>query len=159
MSVYYYCFFVLTHTLLESLNFFVKLNQDTWSNEAVSQIIMSNFFFWQVCNFLIDLSVLIRDSLLIFHKFLQDVPSDMVSNLILFGYFFPRSPVTCLFFFFFQIKKKKKNSKKPCPGLLEIAFFGLEIAFFGWRPIFRFIELCVSVCGLRDHIGRWIQRL
>ncbi|XP_030968196.1 plant UBX domain-containing protein 7-like [Quercus lobata] len=24
------------------------LNQDTWSNEAVSQIIMSNFFFWQV---------------------------------------------------------------------------------------------------------------
>ena len=155
MSVYYYCFFVLTHTHLESLYFFVKLNRDSWSNEAVSQIIMSNFFFWQVCNFLIDLSVLIRDSLLIFHKLLQDVPFDMVSNLILFGYFFPRSPVTCLFFFFFffQIKKKKKEvSKKPCTGLLEIAFFG-------WRPIFRFTELCVCVCGLRDHIGRWIQRL
>ena len=128
MSVYYYCFFVLTHTHLESLYFFVKLNRDSWSNEAVSQIIMSNFFFWQVCNFLIDLSVLIRDSLLIFHKLLQDVPFDMVSNLILFGYFFPRSPVTCLFFFFFffQIKKKKKRRfpRSPVQVCWKLPFLG-----------------------------------
>ena len=131
MSVYYYCFFVLTHTLLESLNFFVKLNQDTWSNEAVSQIIMSNFFFWQVCNFLIDLSVLIRDSLLIFHKLLQDVPFDMVSNLILFGYFFPRSPVTCLFFFFFKLKKKKKIPRSPVQVCWKLPFLGWKLPFLG----------------------------
>ena len=118
---------MLTHTHLESLYFFVKLNRDSWSNEAVSQIIMSNFFFWQVCNFLIDLSVLIRDSLLIFHKLLQDVPFDMVSNLILFGYFFPRSPVTCLFFFFFfQIKKKKKRRfpRSPVQVCWKLPFLG-----------------------------------
>jgi len=28
--------------------FFVKLNRDTWANEAVSQTIKTNFIFWQV---------------------------------------------------------------------------------------------------------------
>ena len=39
------------------------------------------------CDFLIDLSVCIHDSLLIFDKLLQDVLFDMVSNLILFWNF------------------------------------------------------------------------
>ena len=144
MSVYYYWFFVLTHTHLESLYFFVKLNWDTWSNEAVSQIIMSNFFFWQVCNFLIDLSVLIWDSLLIFHKLLQDVPFDVVSNLILFGYFFPRSLVTCLFFFS-KLKKKKVFPISPVQVCWKLPFLGEG----------QFLDSlnCVSVC-----VCVWLER-
>lgn len=38
------CFGVLTLFWL-----LMKLNRDTWANEAVAQTISSNFIFWQVC--------------------------------------------------------------------------------------------------------------
>jgi hypothetical protein len=40
--------FVSALSLLPTIFFFVKLNRDTWANDAVSQIISTNFIFWQV---------------------------------------------------------------------------------------------------------------
>jgi hypothetical protein len=40
--------FVSALSLPVTIFFFVKLNRDTWANDAVSQTISTNFIFWQV---------------------------------------------------------------------------------------------------------------